>query len=157
MTVIIPGSFDPATLGHIDLIERASRMFEAVAAAILFNPNKPGWKPVEDRLSLLGECVAHLPNVSVLSWDGLLAELARNEHAGAIVRGLRSGAEFEHEYPYAILNEQFSGVETIFLPSEPRLAVVTSSGIRELAVFGTIPEGLVPECVKKYIDNTRKV
>ncbi|MDR2504769.1 MAG: pantetheine-phosphate adenylyltransferase [Oscillospiraceae bacterium] len=153
MKVIVPGSFDPVTLGHVDLFERASKMFDEVVAAILINPNKAGWMPTDDRMRLVSECVSHLQNVSVLSWNGLLAKLAVDERADAIVRGLRCGAEFEAEYPYAMLNEKLSGVETIFIASNPTLAVVSSSGVRELALFGSVPQGIVPEPVKEYIDN----
>jgi len=126
-------------------------MFDEVIAAVLTNPNKKNWLPVEDRILLLSESVSDYANVRIIQWDGLLADCIKAHCANMLIRGLRNGQEFEHEYQYAVWNEKLSGVETIFLPSRPEYCIFSSSAIREITRYRALPDGLVPNNVNEYL------
>jgi pantetheine-phosphate adenylyltransferase len=147
---VCPGSFDPVTLGHVDVIRRAGGLFDEVIVAVLTNPAKR--RPMfdlPDRLAMLNEALADRPEVTVVAvHDGLLVDFCREVGAVAVVKGLRSGTDFTYELPMALMNRHLSGLETVFLPGEPRFEHVSSSLIKEVAVHGGDVSGLVPDGVR---------
>lgn len=149
-----PGSYDPVTSGHLDIIERAAAMYDEVVVVILYNPNKPSglFTPQERRdliLSSLGP-VAERVRVELYA-NRLLVDVCRELGATAIVKGLRGGTDFAYELPMALMNRHLTGVETLFLPGNPALEHVSSSLIKEVARFGGDVSGLVPEPVREAL------
>lgn len=148
---LFPGSFDPLTNGHIDLIQRATRLFDRVVVAILINPDKRGLFPVEERVALIQDVCAGLPEadrIDVDAFEGLLAHYASVRKASAIVRGLRSGMDLEYERPMASMNARLAPhVETVFLAASGQYAHLSSSLVKEVASYGASVEGLVPAVV----------
>ena len=142
---VCPGSFDPVTLGHIDIIERAARTFDEVVVAVLTNPRKAPLFTVEERLEMLREATKHIPNVTVAAAGGLLVDFAREQGCRVIVKGLRPIQDFEYEWQMGAVNRQLDdNIETCFLMSRIEYAHLSSSIVRELAYFGRPTEGLVP-------------
>ncbi len=135
-TILFPGSFDPFTLGHANLVERALVLFDEVVIAIGINEQKSGWIPVEERLCALREYYKEDVRVRVESYSGLTSDFAHSIGANAILRGVRSFKDFEYEMQMADVNRQLTGIETVCLFTEPQLASVSSSLVRELAHFG---------------------
>lgn len=149
---ICPGSFDPVTNGHLDIVERAARIFDEVAVAVLHNRRKQPLFSMEERMAMIQESVAHLPNVSVLAADGLLIDVARQVGAQVIVKGLRAIQDFEYEFQMGMVNKQLApDVETMFLMSSESYSYLSSSIIRELASYGAGVEGLVPPGVERRL------
>lgn len=149
---VYSGSFDPVTLGHVDIIERASGLFSKVVVAALINPAKKGVFSMEQRLEMLRKATAHLPNVQVDSFNGLLADYMRRIGARVVIRGLRSTADFEAEYPMAVLNRELNPeVETLFLPTSPELSCISSGAVREIASFGGDISRYVPNSILKQV------
>ena len=145
---VYPGSFDPLTLGHVDLIERASALFPQVVVAVLNNPDKQGKFTVQRRLSMIQKACAHLPNVSIDSFGGLLVDYMRKVDAGIVLRGLRAVTDFENEFQMAQVNRQIApGIETLFLMTSPNYAYISSSAVRQIAAFGGDISTLVPKCI----------
>ena len=145
---VFPGSFDPVTKGHLDLIERASRLFDEVIVAVLYNPAKTGLFPTEERIGLLRKACKHLENVRFDSFDGLLVDFMCNCGARVVIRGLRSTADFESEFQMAQLNHQMEPeVETLFMTTAPEYAHVSSSAVREIGSFGGDISPFVPACI----------
>ena len=145
--VLFPGSFDPFTKGHANLVERALQLFGHVIIGIGFNEQKPGWIPVEERVEALRNLYAHEPRVTVDSYSGLTVDFARQCGAAAILRGIRSVKDYEYEMQMADVNRQLTGIDTILLFADPQLSSVSSSVVRELVHFGKdirpfLPEGL---------------
>ena len=145
--VLFPGSFDPFTKGHANLVERGLQLFDHVIIAVGYNENKPGWIPVQERVSALKALYANEPRVMVESYSCLTVDFARQCGAKAILRGIRSVKDYEYEMQMADVNRQLSGIETILLFADPQLSAVSSSIVRELAHFGKdikpfLPEGL---------------
>lgn len=145
--VLFPGSFDPFTKGHANLVERSLQLFDHVIIAVGYNENKPGWIPVQERVSALKALYANEPRVTVESYSCLTVDFARQCGAKAILRGIRSVKDYEYEMQMADVNRQLSGIETILLFADPQLSAVSSSIVRELAHFGKdikpfLPEGL---------------
>lgn len=133
---IYPGSFDPVTLGHIDIIRRASLLFDRVIVAVLVNKEKKGWLPTEERLRLLDKCCEGIDQVEIDSFDGLLKDYAMLRHANCIVRGVRNGMDLDAEAGMADLNRRLQpGLETVFLPARPEFSAVSSSAVREILSF----------------------
>lgn len=150
--IVFPGSFCPLTLGHLDFIQRAAPLCDTLVVAILCNPSKSYVIPLEARLSMLRKACAHLPNVQVDSFSGLLADYVHSQKATFILRGLRGEGELSAELPVAALNRKLSnGVETLFLPSDPALIPISSSAVREIAAFGGDWRSLVPETIADEI------
>ena len=147
-TILFPGSFDPFTLGHANLVERALRLFHQVIIAIGVNPQKPGWIPAEERVRLLCELYNTDAHVSVESYGGLTADFAASVGADAILRGVRSMKDYEYELQLAELNRQLTGIETVILFTEPHLAAVSSTVVRELAYLGKDITSFLPEQYK---------
>ena len=135
-SVLFPGSFDPFTLGHADIVKRALCLFDEVVIAVGYNENKTGWIPVEERVNAIRKLYADESRVKVESYTGLTADFAKEHGITAIVRGVRTTADFEFEMQLADVNRQLTGIETILLPATPQLASLTSSIVRELAHFG---------------------
>jgi len=151
MKVLYAGSFDPVTRGHLDLIERGSRLAEEMIVAVMINRNKRGWLSVEQRMELLESVTAGIPNVRILSYPGLLMDCVRETGADAVLRGVRSAMDFESEYTMAVINRQLGNVETLMLPARPELVGMSSSAVRELVSFGGAIDRLVPEGTDKKI------
>jgi len=133
---LFPGSFDPFTLGHADIVKRALNLFDEVVIAVGYNENKVGCMPVEERLSTIRRLYADEPRVTVESYTGLTVDFAKKHGITAIIRGVRTTADFEYEVQLADVNRQLTGIETIFLPASPQFASLSSSIVRELAHFG---------------------
>lgn len=152
---IYPGSFDPVTSGHLDLIERASHLVDKLIVAVLFNQSKgKGLFSVEERIDMLEKTTAHLPNVAVDSFSGLLVDYVKNQKANVIVRGLRTALDFENEMQMAQINKQLlTDVETVFLVTAPQYAFVSSSSVRELAYFKGAYGMFVPKYVEEKLKN----
>ncbi len=151
---VFPGSFDPVTKGHLDLIKRASEIFDHVTVTLMVNIHKTGSIPVKNRIELLEKACSPFLNVSVDRWDGLLADYMHINHVRFVIRGLRSAAELEYEMNTSAANRLLNNqVETVFLPADPSLSGISSSAVREIASFGGdisafIPSGLTEEITK---------
>lgn len=150
---VCPGSFDPVTLGHIDIFERASAMFDEIIISVFHNPGKDkAMFTMEERVEMLKEATKHIPNVRVTGFSGLLNEFCRKEEAPFIVRGLRAFTDFEYEFQRALLIKKIDNqLETVFIMTNAKYSFVSSSGVRELAAFGGQVKDLVPECIEERI------
>jgi len=147
---VYPGTFDPVTLGHLDIIERAARQFEQVVVAVSTNSSKAPLFSLEERIALVKEATAALDNIEVDSFDGLLVDYARRRGAHLIVKGLRVVSDFEYEMQMAQMNVRLGGVETLFMVASPAYSFLSSSLVKEVARLGGDVEGLVPpEVVRK--------
>jgi pantetheine-phosphate adenylyltransferase len=147
-TAIYPGSFDPLTLGHLDVIGRAATIFPRVLVAVVVNPQKRETLfTLEERKQMIAESVAALPNVEVTDFRGLLADFVRRVGVGVIVKGLRVVSDFESEMSAALMNRSLSGVDTIFLPSDPRFSFISSSLVKEVFFLGGDIAQYVPDVV----------
>lgn len=142
--VLFPGSFDPFTLGHADIVQRALGLFDEVVVAVGYNEQKKGWMPVEERVEAIRKLYKDEPRVTVESYTGLTVDFARGKGVTAIVRGVRTTADFEYEMQLADVNRQLTGIETVLLPASPQLASLSSSVVRELASFGHDVSGFLP-------------
>lgn len=151
---LYPGSFDPVTCGHMDIIRRAAAMFDEVIVGVLHNPDKQGCFPVNERLEMLRQACQELPNVQVIAHAGLLVELTRSLDIRVVVRGVRGAADLETEATMARINHQLNPAqETIFLPASPELVDVSASMVRQLAAFGADISPYVPkEVLPKIMD-----
>jgi pantetheine-phosphate adenylyltransferase len=145
---VCPGSFDPVTSGHVDVVRRAAALFDEVVVAVLGNPAKRGLFPLDERVELIRGAVDGIDGVRVESVDGgLLVDYCRSVGASAIVKGVRSGNDVAYELPMALMNRHLTGVETVFLPGDPRFEHVSSSLVKEVAAHGGDVTGLVPDAV----------
>ncbi len=144
---VCPGSFDPVTLGHIDVFDRAAAQFDAVVVAVLTNPNKKGMFSVEERITMIEESTQHLPNLRVEAGEGLVVDFARARGLTAIVKGLRTGTDFEYELQMAQMNKHIAGVDTFFVATTPQYSFVSSSLAKEVATFGGDVSALLPDPV----------
>ena len=147
---IYPGSFDPMTLGHFDVIKRASKMFDRLIVSVLDNKAKNALFSVEERVSILNDAVKYLPNVEVDSFNGLLVDYARRKNIHISVRGLRATTDFEYELQIAQTNRLLSKgiLDTVFLTTSLEYAYLSSSGVKEIAAFG----GDISPCVPKFVE-----
>lgn len=143
-TLLYAGSFDPVTRGHMDIIERASRLCETLVVAVMHNPDKRGAMAVADRVRILQKACAQLPHVHVIAHGGLLVACAREVGADAVVRGVRPVGDFESEYQMARVNCRLGGVETLLMTTSEDVASISSSIVRQIAAFGGEIEGFVP-------------
>ncbi len=144
---VCPGSFDPVTLGHIDIFERASAQFDELVIAVLINPNKAGWFSLDERIALIEESTTHLPNVRAESGQGLVVDFAKARGMTAIIKGLRTGTDFEYELQMAQMNKHIAGVDTFFVATNPQYSFVSSSLAKEVAMLGGDVSALLPEPV----------
>ena len=146
---VCPGSYDPVTMGHVDVVERASTLFDEVVVAVLHNPDKLGTFTVAERLELLEVSLRGRSGVRVLEFGGrLLVDVCRDVGASAVVKGLRSGTDFAYELPMALMNRHLSGIETVFVPGDPRFEHVSSSLVKQVSAYGGDVTGLVPDVVR---------
>ncbi len=150
-TAVCPGSFDPVTNGHLDVFARASAMADEVIVGVLINHSKAGLFSIEERIEMLREVVAPYPNVRVDSFHGLLVDYCKVHGVTAIVKGLRAVSDFDYELQMAQMNYRLSGVETVFITTNPLYSFLSSSLIKEVARFGGDVDGLVPETVLKRL------
>jgi pantetheine-phosphate adenylyltransferase len=144
---VCPGSFDPVTNGHLDIISRASTLFDEVVVAVLINKSKQGLFTVDERMDMLREVCAQYPNVKVDSFHGLLVNFCRERGIVAIVKGLRAVSDFDYELQMAQMNSSLAPVETVFVPTSPAYSFLASSLVKEVATYGGDVSGLVPEHV----------
>ena len=146
---VCPGSYDPVTMGHVDVITRAAGLYDEVIVAVMHNPAKRGAFGVDERMKLLDAALSGVPNARIEAFASrLLVDVCREVGAQAIVKGLRGDTDFAYELPMAQMNRHLSGVETVFLPGDPRFGHVSSSLIKEVAALGGDISGLVPDEVR---------
>jgi pantetheine-phosphate adenylyltransferase len=153
LTALCPGTFDPVTNGHLDIIGRASETFEAVIVGALENPSKQPMFTLEERVAMLKETCSGMPGVSVVSFRGLLVDFARAQGAGVIVKGLRAVSDYEYEIQMAQMNHRLAGVETLFMPTSPKWSFLSSSLVKEVARLGGDVAGLVPDHVREALSD----
>ena len=145
---VYAGSFDPVTVGHKDIISRAAQLCDKLYVTVMYNLNKQGCFTVDQRVELLSKVTSSIPNVEVTSWDGLMVDYVRKTGANFVVRGIRGMRDLESERDLAELNARLlPGLETIFLLSKPELGCISSSAVREAALFGADYSGFVPSCI----------
>ena len=151
-TAIYPGSFDPVTLGHWDLIQRATKLVDRLVVAVLHNPAKSPAFSVEDRVAMLKELVAPLPQVEVTAFHGLLVDFAKSQNAQVLVRGVRAFSDFEYEFQMALMNRKLAPeLETVFLMPKEKYSAVSSRFVREIGSMGGNLADLVPETLRERI------
>jgi pantetheine-phosphate adenylyltransferase len=148
---VSPGSFDPVTNGHLDIIDRSSRLYDEVIVGVLINTSKQGLFTVEERLDMLREVTGPYPNVRVESFRGLLVDFCRAQGAGVVVKGLRAVSDFDYELQMAQMNTGLAGVETLFMPTNPLYSFLSSSMIKEIAKWGGDVSPHVPEVVARRL------
>ena len=154
---VCPGSFDPPTRGHLDVVARAAVLFDEVVVAVLVNKSKRGLFTVPERMAMLAEITADYPNVRVDSFHGLLVDFCRNNGIGAIVKGLRAVTDFDYELQMAQMNQRLSGVDTLFMSTSPEYSFVSSSLVKEVATFGGDVAHLLPESVyRRMVERIRE-
>jgi pantetheine-phosphate adenylyltransferase len=144
---VCPGSFDPITNGHLDVIERASGLFDEVTIAVLANSSKTGLFTIDERIKMAREAAAHLSNVRVDTWSGLLVDYCKTHDIRAIVKGLRAVSDFDYELQMAQMNLQLKGVDTLLMATKPAYSFLSSSLVREIARYGGDVSALVPSGV----------
>ena len=148
---VCPGSFDPVTNGHLDIIGRASGLFDEVVVAVLVNKSKRSLFTVEERIGMLADVTGVFPNVTIGSFHGLLVDYCREHDIRAIVKGLRAVTDFDYELQMAQMNQQLSGIDTFFISTSPQYSFLSSSLVREVARFGGDVSGMVPPKVAKRL------
>jgi pantetheine-phosphate adenylyltransferase len=154
---IYPGSFDPLTNGHVDIIQRGSRLFDRIVVAILLNVEKSPLFSVAERVEIARDVFAAYPNVEVDTFDGLLVEYARRKHAGVIVRGLRAISDFEYEMQMALMNRHLNpDVETVFMMPAETYTYVSSRLVKEVVALGGSVTNLVPEVVEERLREKKR-
>lgn len=147
---VCPGSFDPITNGHLDIVTRASRHFDEVVVLVTGNPNKSsGLFTIDERVDLIRDVTQHLPGVRVDTWSGLLVDYTTAHGITALVKGLRSSLDYEYELPMAQVNRRLTGVDTYFLLTDEKYGYISSSLTKEVATYGGDVTGLVPESVRE--------
>lgn len=144
---VCPGSFDPITNGHLDIVGRASRLYDVVHVAVMINKSKKGLFDIDERISLIEQCTRDYGNVVVESYHGLLVDYCKERDIPAIVKGLRAVSDFDYELQMAQMNNGLSGVETLFIPTNPTHSFLSSSLVKEVAAWGGDVSHLVPEPV----------
>ena len=151
-TALCPGSFDPVTHGHLDIIERTARHFDSVIVAVIRNPQKSqALFTLEERQEMLHEVTAHLTNIDIQFFKGLVVDFAKEHSASAIVKGLRAISDFDYELQMAQMNQRLSGIDTFFISTSPQHSFLSSSLVREVAKFGGDVSSMVPANVAKRL------
>jgi pantetheine-phosphate adenylyltransferase len=154
---VCPGSFDPVTNGHLDIIGRSSRLFDEVIVAVLVNESKRGLFSLEERLDMLREVLKPYENVRIESFQGLLVDFCRGERAAVVVKGLRAVSDFDYELQMAQMNIGLAGVETLFMPTNPQNSFISSSLVKDVAKWGGDVTAHVPEVVaRRLADRLRR-
>ena len=155
---VYPGSFDPVTLGHIDILERTSRVFDKIVVAVVHNVTKEALFTLDERVELIKNSVKHLPNIEVACFNGLLADFLKAKEATVIIRGLRSITDFEYESHMSMMNKTLlPEIDTVFIMSNPAYIFISSSGIKEAALLGGDVSGMVPAVVWKSMQEKLKL
>ncbi|HSE10764.1 MAG TPA: pantetheine-phosphate adenylyltransferase [Nocardioidaceae bacterium] len=144
---VCPGSFDPVTNGHIDIVSRASKLFDEVTVAVLINKSKKNMFSVDERIDMLTQVCSDFPNVKIDAFHGLLVDFCRERDIHAIVKGLRAVSDFDYELQMAQMNSSLAPVETVFVPTSPEYSFLASSLVKEVAMFGGDVSSLVPPLV----------
>lgn len=156
-TAIYPGSFDPITKGHLDVLKKASKMFDKVIIAVLKNSSKKGFLPIEDRVELIRQSVKDIENVEVDSFDGLTIEYARKKGANILIRGLRAVSDLEYEMQISQTNSALAPeIDTVFLITKPKYNFISSSIVKEIASMGGDVSKFVPQVVFEYLNDKYK-
>jgi pantetheine-phosphate adenylyltransferase len=154
---VCPGSFDPVTNGHLDIVGRSSRLYDEVVVAVLVNESKHSLFTVEERLDMLREVVKPYGNVRVESFQGLLVDFCRSQQASVVVKGLRAVSDFDYELQMAQMNIGLAGVETLFMPTNPQHSFLSSSLVKDVAKWGGDVSAHVPELVaRRLADRLRR-
>jgi pantetheine-phosphate adenylyltransferase len=151
ITALVPGTFDPPTNGHIDVIARCATLFDRVVVAVAHNPTKQPLFSAEERVALIGACCSAWPNVESAHFDGLLVDFVQTSGADVIVKGLRAMTDFEYELQLAQMNRHLSGTMTMFMATKPELGYLSSSMVKEVAGLGGSVQGLVPDLVAEAL------
>ena len=152
ITAIYPGTFDPITKGHIDLVYRASQLFEKVIVAVAVNPSKAPLFSLEERVDLARQSLTEMSNIEVCGFEGLLVEVAKQKNAKVIIRGLRAVSDFEHEFQLASMNRKMAAeIETLFLTPAEQFTYISSSLVREIARLGGDVSDFVSPCVQQAL------
>ena len=156
---LFTGSFDPLTNGHLDIIERASTMFDKLVVGVIMNPQKKSFFTLEEREKMIREVTSHLPNVEVSHFSGLLADYVNENGFDVIVRGLRGTTDFEYELTMAHMNARLfnDNVDTVFLMTDPEYAFLSSSMAKEVHSLGGSIKGLIPDIILEYMDEKKQV
>ncbi|MFI2711805.1 pantetheine-phosphate adenylyltransferase [Micromonospora sp. NPDC018662] len=148
---VCPGSFDPVTNGHLDIVGRASRLFDEVIVGVLVNQSKQGLFTVEERITMLREVTASYDNVRVESFRGLLVDFCRDQQASVLIKGLRAVSDFDYELQMAQMNIGLAGVETLFMPTNPLYSFLSSSLVKDVAKWGGDISAHVPDLVREQL------
>ena len=152
LVALCPGTFDPVTNGHLDIIQRAARCFDEVVVAVLENPGKQPLFGVDERVAMLKEALAETDHASVESFSGLLVDYARSRGSAIVVKGLRAMTDFDYELQMAQMNSRMAGVETFFVATSPQWSYLSSSLVKEVVRFGGDVTGLVPRAVQQRLE-----
>ena len=153
MKAVCPGSFDPVTMGHLDIFRRAAQHFDEVVVLVTGNPNKrSGLFTIDERMDLIREVTADVPNISVDTWGGLLVDYTTEHGISALVKGLRTALDYEYELPMAQMNRRLSGIDTFFLLTDEKYGYISSSLCKEVAKYGGDVSGLLPEPVVEAVE-----
>ncbi len=152
MKACYPGTFDPLTNGHMDIIERAAKIADELVVAIMVNPDKKVLFSVDERIEMIEEAVRHLPNVSVVASEGLTVDLCRRLHASVLIRGIRAVMDYEYELQQSTANMMLDDtIESIFLVATPELSFISSSVVKNLVVSGGDAEKFVPQAINRKL------
>ncbi|MFD3156521.1 pantetheine-phosphate adenylyltransferase [Haloimpatiens sp. FM7330] len=160
---VYPGSFDPITNGHLDIIERASRVFDEVIVAVLVNPNKKGLFEIDERVNLIKKATKHLKNIKVESFSGLLIDFMKSNDIKVIVKGLRAVSDFEYEFQMALMNNKLDpDIETVFMMTSTKYSYLSSSSVKQVAIFGgcikeLVPDNIIKDIIKKIKQNSKNI
>ncbi|MFZ1652124.1 MAG: pantetheine-phosphate adenylyltransferase [Candidatus Nanopelagicales bacterium] len=149
---VCPGSFDPVTFGHLDIVSRAASLFDEVTVAVLINKRKASLFTVDERIEMLKEATADHENVVVDAFHGLLVDFCREKQISAIVKGLRAVSDFDYELQMAQMNNRLTGVETLFVSTNPLYSYLSSSLVKDVATYGGDVTGLVPDAVLEQMN-----
>lgn len=156
-TAIYPGSFDPVTLGHMDIIKRAASLFDKLYIGILINKNKKPMFSLEERICILKEVTKDIPNVEIISFEGLLADYCRMNQINGVIRGVRGSTDFDYELPMAQINQRLNpDTQTVFLAATPEYSFVSSSAVKELFAFDGDYKEMLPDAAYKAMQKIRK-
>lgn len=153
--VVYPGSFDPVTNGHLDIIERSARVFDEIIVAVLVNPDKKGLFNIEERVELIERIIKHIPNVKVQCFSGLLINFMKQQNAKVIIKGLRAVSDFEYEFQMSLMNKKLDpDIETTFMMATSKNSFLSSSSVKQVAMFGgcikdLVPDEIIPDIIKK--------